>query len=94
MSPNSKGIVGVVFRIGPYGGKGWRAGSAGGAGERAVLLAGGDEGDKILDLGDPFGRQRLDFLDQGLEVRHGRVFRDRALLYFSQCLAERRSASG
>jgi len=62
------GTVGVVFRIVPDTGGG---GDVYGASERAFLLAGGDELDKILDLGDPLGRHGPEFFEQGLGSLHG-----------------------
>src|SRR5579859_1008239 len=70
-SPNSKGIVGVVFRVVPDGGEGGGAGGGGGADKRAVLLTRGDEIHEILDFGDALDRQRLDFPQQGLSIGHG-----------------------
>src|SRR5271169_189740 len=67
-SPNSKGIVDVVFGIAPDGRESWHARGSGGAGQRPLLLAQTNEVHKILDLGNALGRQRFDFLDQGLAV--------------------------
>src|SRR5205807_228858 len=71
-SPNSKGIVDVVFRIAPNRGKGRSTRGRGGAGERPLLLARADEIDKIFDLGDALGGQSFDLSDQGLRIAsHG-----------------------
>jgi hypothetical protein len=62
MSPNSKGIVGVVFGVVPGGGEGRFAGGAGGAGgaeQRAVLVARAQEIDEVLDLGEAVDGQRV-----------------------------------
>src|SRR6266853_2084911 len=67
-SPNSKGIVDVVFRIVPDYSECRSARRGSGAGQCLLLLAQADEVDEILDLGDPLGRQRLDFLNQGLGI--------------------------
>jgi hypothetical protein len=53
----------VVARIAPDPGEGRRAHSCGVAGERSFVLAQTDAVHEILDLGDPLGRERLNFLD-------------------------------
>ena len=79
-SPNSKGIVDVVLGIAPDGGKTRSARGSGSAGQRPLLLAQTNEIDKILDLGDALGGQRLDFSI-------------RVLLSAGTCLVMRRAAA-
>src|SRR5690348_15529567 len=72
MSPNSKGIVDVVFRIAPDRGKARSTRRGCSADKRPLLLAQTDEVDKILNLGDALLGQRLDLPDQGFGIgRHG-----------------------
>ena len=61
--------MGIVFWIVPDCGERRRARGCGGPAKRPLLLAGGDERNEVLDLGDAFGRQGLDDLHERVASR-------------------------
>src|SRR5262249_28707425 len=76
-SPNSKGIVDVVFRIAPDRGERRFAGCCRGTRCGTLLLAQPKEIDEILDFGDAVGRQGPNLVDQCFGIRHHSFLRSK-----------------